>query len=94
MVLDRVVPDETHSVALAKLLSSCFVVRGPQLSIIQRLDSQHIVLIHATLLTWIGKRLAVFEANKNKKARNTALLFFKVLLPLLASIEARDALRM
>jgi cohesin complex subunit SA-1/2 len=93
-VLDRTVPDESHTVALAKTLSSSFVVRGPQLSIVQRLGSQFAVQIHTQLLTWIAKKLTVYENNKNKKGRNTAALFFRVLMPLITAIDARDALKM
>lgn len=80
--------------ALAKMLSGCLWIRGAQLSVVRRLDSQHIINIHTTLLTWIGKRLALYEANKNKKGRNTAVLFFKVLHPLVAPVQSRDALKM
>lgn len=80
--------------ALAKMLSGCLWIRGAQLSVVRRLDSQHIINIHTTLLTWIGKRLALYEANKNKKGRNTAVLFFKVLHPLTAPVQSRDALKM
>lgn len=88
------VSSEGPSVALAKLLSGCLWIRGAQLSVVRRLDSQHIINIHTTLLTWIGKRLALYEANKNKKSRNTAVLFFKVLHPLVAPVQSRDALKM
>lgn len=94
MVLDGVVHDESHSVALAKLFNTAFVVRGSQLSILRRLDSQFVVEIHTTLLTWIGKRLTAYQTNKNKKSLKTGVLFFRVLLPLLVVIQSRDALRM
>lgn len=80
--------------ALAKMLSKCLWIRGAQLSVVRRLDAQHMVNIHTTLLTWIGKRLAEYEKSKNKKGRNTAALFFKVLHPLAAPVESRDALKM
>jgi cohesin complex subunit SA-1/2 len=70
------------------------MTRGAQLAIVRRLDSQDLVNIHTSLLTWIGKRLGALEANKKKAARNTAATFFKALTPLLASVESRDALRM
>jgi cohesin complex subunit SA-1/2 len=93
-VLARVVQNESKSIALAKLFLGCFIVRGVQLSIVQRLDSPFVVQVHASLLTWIGKRLAFYEANKNKRALKTAALFFKVLMPLLGFIDGKDALRM
>jgi len=79
--------------ALSKLLVSCFLIRGAQLSVVRRLESQFIVEIHVGLLTWIGKHLAVYEKNQNKKSRKIAAGFFRVLLPLL-SVESNDALKM
>ncbi|KAG6835657.1 hypothetical protein H0H93_016057 [Arthromyces matolae] len=93
LVLDGVVRDETNCVQLAKLLATCFVVRGSQLSIIRRLDSQFVVQIHNELLTWIVQRLTVYENNKNKKLTKVAILFFKALAPLLGVIQSRDALK-
>ncbi|KAF8062324.1 hypothetical protein FPV67DRAFT_1508040 [Lyophyllum atratum] len=93
LVLDGVVPDETNSLQLSKLLATCFVVRGSQLSIIRRLDSQYVVQVHKELLSWIAKRLATYESNKNKKSLKSAILFFKVLAPLLGVIPSRDALK-
>ncbi|KAG2361086.1 hypothetical protein BDR07DRAFT_1472291 [Suillus spraguei] len=82
LVLDSVVRGEDHVVALAKQLGQSFMIRGAQLSIVKKLDSQYMVQTHTNLLTWI-----------NKRARKTAILFFKVLQPLLAAVDSRDALR-
>ncbi|GBE83439.1 hypothetical protein SCP_0504880 [Sparassis crispa] len=92
LVLEGVVQTEEHSVALAKALTACLIMRGAQLSVVRRLDSKYVVEIHTALLSWIGKRLAACESAKNKKSRNKALLFFKVLHPLLVSIDNRDSL--
>ena len=94
LVLDGVVRSEEYSVALAKALSACFMLRGAQLAIVRRLDSQFVVEIHTTLLSWIGKYLAASEASKNKKLRNRAVTFFRVLQPLLSSVDSRDSLKM
>lgn len=94
LVLEGVVLSEATSVSLGKLLASCLLIRGAQLSVVRRLDSEHVIKIHTELLTWIGKRLAAYENNKNKKGRKTAVLFFKVLQPLLAPVDNRDALKM
>ncbi|KAF7439987.1 hypothetical protein PC9H_000324 [Pleurotus ostreatus] len=93
LVLEGVVREETNAVALAKLLLSCFVIRGSQLSIVRRLDGQYVVQVHSTLLTWITKRIAVYESNKNKNGLRSSITFFRVLLPLLGVIESRDALK-
>lgn len=94
LVLDSVVRGEDHVVALAKQLGQSFMIRGAQLSIIKKLDSQYIVQTHTNLLTWIVKRIGTYEAAKNKKGRKTAILFFRVLQPLLAAVDSRDALKM
>ena len=94
LVLDGVVHDESNAILLAKLLSSSFVIRGSQLSIVRRLDSQYIVQIHTQLLNWIGKKLAAYENSKNKKGLKTAVMFFKVMVPLFSIIQSRDALKM
>ncbi|OAX37862.1 hypothetical protein K503DRAFT_742134 [Rhizopogon vinicolor AM-OR11-026] len=93
LVLDSVVRGEDRAVALAKQLGQSFIIRGAQLSVVKRLDSQYIVQTHTNLLTWIVKRIGTYEAAKNKKARKTAILFFKVLQPLLAAVDSRDALK-
>jgi cohesin complex subunit SA-1/2 len=95
MFLDGTESSEEHTVILAKALSPCFVQRGAQLAIVRRLESQHVINVHTSLLTWIGKKIGTFETNKDKNGRNTAATFFKVLTPLLAvSLDSRDALRM
>ena len=94
LVLDGVVHDESNALLLAKLLSSSFAIRGSQLSIVRRLDSQYIVQIHTQLLSWIGKKLAAYENTKNKKGLKTAVMFFKVMVPLFSIIQSRDALKM
>lgn len=93
-MLEGVVRDETNCVQLSKLLSACFVIRGSQLSIVRRLDSQYVVQIHCNLLTWISGRIGTYDKNKNSKALKTAILFFKALIPMLALIQSRDALKM
>ncbi|KAF9463277.1 hypothetical protein BDZ94DRAFT_636599 [Collybia nuda] len=93
LVLDGVVRDDQNTLHLAKLLATCFVIRGSQLSIVRRLDSQHVVQVHLDLLSWITKRLAVYENNKNKKSLKLGIAFFRVLVPLVSMIQSRDALK-
>ncbi|KAG6913621.1 hypothetical protein DXG01_005518 [Tephrocybe rancida] len=93
LVLDGVVQDETKMVQLAKLLATCLAVRGSQLSIIRRLESQYVVQVHNELVSWIVKRLTIYKSNKNKKSSKLAILFFKALVPLLGVISSRDALK-
>jgi cohesin complex subunit SA-1/2 len=82
------------SIALGKLLGTCFIIRGAQLSIVGKIDSKAVVNVHTTLLSWIAQHIATYEKNGNNKQRNIAAGFFKVLLPLLSSVESRDALKM
>ncbi|PCH37402.1 hypothetical protein WOLCODRAFT_84248 [Wolfiporia cocos MD-104 SS10] len=93
LLLDGMVESEEHSTALAKSLAACFMIRGAQLAVIRKLDSQYIIAIHITSLSWMAKRLAAYESAKNKKSRNKAILFFKVLQPLVTGIDNRDALK-
>ena len=82
------------SISLAKLLTTCFVIRGAQLSIVGKIDPKAIVNVHTTLVSWIGQYITTYEKNGNNKQRTIAAGFFKVLLPLLSTIESRDALKM
>ena len=91
MVLEGVVSTETYSVGLAKLLASSLLIRGAQLAVVRRLDGKFVAQIHKNLLTWIGKRLAAYEKNKNKNSRKSSILFFKTLHPLLSSLGNKDA---
>ncbi|KAH6910734.1 cohesin subunit [Coprinopsis sp. MPI-PUGE-AT-0042] len=93
LVVDGILPDETEAVQLAKLLSQAFVIRGTQLSILRRLEPEHIVSIHTSLINWLVKRLSAHEKNKNKKLTKTSLLFFKVLAPLASGLQSGDALK-
>ncbi|KAI0356888.1 hypothetical protein OH77DRAFT_1423133 [Trametes cingulata] len=93
LYLDDVVNTEDHAIALAKALSACLLIRGAQLSIVRRLDSKYVIDIHTTSLNWAGKRLGGYETAKNKKSRNRCIKFFRVLLPLLSSVNNRDALQ-
>ena len=92
--MDGITRNDEQAVAVAKLLSTCFVIRGAQQSIVRRIDSQHILNFHTSSITWICKRISGYEANNNKKARNSSIVFFKLLAPMLSSIAPRDSLAM
>jgi cohesin complex subunit SA-1/2 len=94
LLLEDIVPDETHAVSLAKSLVPCLMMRGAHLAIVRKLEGQHIIAVHTHLLSWIGKRLGAYESNKNQRKKEIAILFFKVLQPLLAPLDNRDALAM
>ncbi|KAL0579193.1 cohesin complex subunit [Marasmius crinis-equi] len=86
-------PDESDVVALGKALATCFVIRGSQLSVVRRLDPQYVVQIQTNLLGWIAKQLGNHLKANDKKALKISLLFFRALIPLVGSVESRDALR-
>ncbi|KAH8990784.1 hypothetical protein EDB92DRAFT_1935195 [Lactarius akahatsu] len=92
LLLEDVEHDEAHSISLAKSLVPCLMMRGAQLAVVRKLDGQHVVSIHSQLLAWIAKRLGAYESNSNKRSRDLSVLFFKVLQPLLAPVDSRDAL--
>lgn len=94
MLLEDIAPDEAHSVSLAKSLVPCLMMRGAQLAVVRKLEGPHVISIHMQLLGWIAKRLGAYESNKNQKKKETAILFFRVLQPLLAPLDSRDALAM
>ncbi|KAK2460025.1 hypothetical protein APHAL10511_007948 [Amanita phalloides] len=92
LVLDGIIQGEDNCMQLAKALSGCLIMRGSQLSIIKRLESQYVVQIHITLVSYIAKRLTAYEKNNNKKAFKLAMSFFKTLVPLLLSVQSNEAL--
>ncbi|PIL29081.1 hypothetical protein GSI_09129 [Ganoderma sinense ZZ0214-1] len=93
LYLESVAHTGDHAIALGKALSACLMIRGAQLAVVRRLDPKYVVDIHITSLNWVGKRLAAYENAKNKKARNKCILFFRVLQPLLSSIDNQDSLK-
>jgi cohesin complex subunit SA-1/2 len=70
------------------------MMRGAQLAVVRKLEGQHVIAIHTELLSWIAKRLGAYESNKNQRKKELAILFFKILQPLLAPLDNRDALAM
>ncbi|KAJ3790131.1 hypothetical protein GGU10DRAFT_383650 [Lentinula aff. detonsa] len=84
--------DDANFIALAKLLSSCFILRGGQLTILRRLDTQYIVEIHTNLINWIVKQFGT-RSNSNGKDFKSLLPFFRGLIPLVAVVQSRDALK-
>lgn len=80
---------DEHAVALARALGACFVVRGAQLSVIKRLESDHVVEVHISSISWIVERLASTSKGMKKK-----LLLFRLLQQLLSTLDSRDALKM
>ncbi|KAJ7248617.1 hypothetical protein B0H12DRAFT_1123467 [Mycena haematopus] len=93
LVLDGFLPDETNVVQLAKHLAPTFILRGAHLAVLKKLDAQYIVQIQTNALSWIAKRIAGYEAAGNKKSFRVAITFFRALIPLLAVIQSRDAMK-
>ncbi|KIK96764.1 hypothetical protein PAXRUDRAFT_825621 [Paxillus rubicundulus Ve08.2h10] len=92
LVMDSVVKDEERTINLAKQLASSFIIRGAQLAVVRKLDGKYIAKVHKDLLKEAIKNISTCEKSKNKKRLHTAVLFFKVLVPLLSAVESRDAL--
>ncbi|KZT65182.1 hypothetical protein DAEQUDRAFT_716862 [Daedalea quercina L-15889] len=92
LFLDGMVHTEDYTVALGKTLRACLIIRGAQLAVVKKLEGKYVVDMHTSLLTWITKRIAAYEAAKNKKARNRSILLFRALLPMLSTLDNRDAL--
>lgn len=91
--MEGVVRTEEHAVALSKLLASSFIIRGAQLTVVRRIEGQHVVSLHTSSISWIWKRITQYDSG-NKKARNRSIVFFKLLLPLLTAVNSQDSLAM
>jgi cohesin complex subunit SA-1/2 len=53
-----------------------------------------VVSIQTNLLTWIASQLATHKDSGDKKSLKNSLLFFRALIPLVGSLDGRDALKM
>ncbi|KAF8314489.1 hypothetical protein DL93DRAFT_2097241 [Clavulina sp. PMI_390] len=93
MFMDGQTDSVLEAVGLAKALSPAFAIRGAHLSIVQRLASDHVIAIHTTLLSWIVKRIATYDASGNKKKRADSIEFFRVLHALLNTVDSREAMQ-
>lgn len=93
LFLDDAVHTDEHAVALARALNSCFVIRGAQLAIIKRLESECVVEVHTRSISWVIERLSAYNIATNNMAKKT-LLFFRVFQQLLSPVDSRDALKM
>jgi cohesin complex subunit SA-1/2 len=94
LYLDATISTDEYAVALSKVLVSAFIKRGMQLHIIARVPSEHLVSVHTRSITWIVKQIQTYEGNANARMKRRAIAFFRVLAPLLTSVEGRDALKM
>ncbi|KAF9078436.1 hypothetical protein BDP27DRAFT_1309581 [Rhodocollybia butyracea] len=75
--------DETHLLALAKLISSCFLIRGSQLAVLRRLDAQHV----------LDNQANGIRSSSGDPPHKVAIVFFQALVPLVATVQSRDALK-
>ncbi|KAF7319423.1 SCD domain-containing protein [Mycena chlorophos] len=93
LVLDGIVEDESNVVQLAKALSQAFVLRGAHLAVLKRVDTQYVVQVQTTAVTWIAKKLGSLQTSKNKRGLLVGVTFFKALIPLLAGLQQKDAMK-
>ncbi len=94
LYLDGVEVDDSHTVALAKLLGTCFIIRGAQLAIVRRVETSYLVRLHTTALSWIVKKVAEYQSSGDIETKTKALSFFRVLVPLVIHMDSRDTLQM
>lgn len=94
LYIDGLADTDASSIALGKALSLAFAARGPHLSIVARLPSQHVVDVHSDAITWIAKRLGQYENSKNKTKRAKAVSFFRVLVQLATFLDGHEASQM
>jgi cohesin complex subunit SA-1/2 len=80
-------------VGLARALNSCFAIRGAQLVVIKRLESERLVEVHINSISWIVERLSGHDVSTNRMAKRS-LLFFRMLQQLLSTVDSRDVLKM
>lgn len=74
-------------VNLAKTLSSCLVVRGPQLAIVHGMDSTAVIKLHERLIEW-----SISQVQETDRIGLRGLTMFKALAQLLISVKPREAL--
>ena len=94
LYVDGVAHTADHTVALGKLIASCFVIRGAQLAVVRRLDGAFVVQVHTSAINFVCKKIGSYSTAQNKRLRTKCLAFFKALSPLLRAVDARDALKM
>ncbi len=82
---------EDHTLNLAKALQGALLIRGPQLSVIQRLDSDSLTSLHHDSIDWVIRKIRGYESINNKNLRNSAIQFFHILVPLLPAVSKSEA---
>ncbi|CAE6431345.1 unnamed protein product [Rhizoctonia solani] len=93
LYIDHVSKSDANTIALAKALSGALVIRGAQLSVLRRLDTAQVAIVHTTCISWIVKKISGYQTMGNKNARNRSVAFFKSLVWLLGTVESADAIR-
>ncbi|WVQ85787.1 hypothetical protein IAT38_007954 [Cryptococcus sp. DSM 104549] len=102
--LDSDAEEPTAPIALAKLLSSAFVIHGSQFAVLRQLHPSDVCDFHVASLDFVSRRLTTIikqessAKNKDQKARLqrkrfAVLTFFKTLVLLLGPVTGKDALK-
>jgi cohesin complex subunit SA-1/2 len=94
LLFDGDVKTDSHAIALSKMLANAFVVRGAQLSVLNRLAGEPFYALHTRLITWIAKKVATYEENKKRSLRNKTINVFRALTNLLHGVQPAEANRM
>ncbi|EJU01344.1 hypothetical protein DACRYDRAFT_116527 [Dacryopinax primogenitus] len=93
MYLDSLVSTNEHAHALAKALSTTFVIRSGHFAILKRMPSIYVVSVHRKCIDWLFTKLKASVNLPNKKRRNKVASLWKCMVPLLSTAEAREALQ-
>jgi len=88
------VDTEEHAIALAKLLSSHFSIRGAHLTVQARLSSQHVSHILTGLSNWLVQKLRAAEQEKDRGMTKKVSTLFRALVQLVVGLEPTDALKL
>lgn len=91
--LDSSSSSDAHLLSLARLLSPATVIRGAQLSIINRLAPEHHARIHTDGSAYAVARMVSLERGGRGEGKKV-VGFFKVLGVLMTGIEGKVALNM
>jgi len=93
LYLDSIVTTNDHALALAKALSTAFVIRSGHFAVLKRMPSVHVVAVHRDCMGWLFGKLQTSVNLPNKKRRNKVAGLWKCMVPMLSTAEPREALQ-
>ncbi|KZO94707.1 hypothetical protein CALVIDRAFT_198341 [Calocera viscosa TUFC12733] len=93
LYLDSTVRTNEDAFALAKTLSTVFVIRSGHFAILKRMPSAFVVTVHRDCIGWLFAKLQTSVNLPNKKRRNKVASLWKCMVPMLSTAEPREALQ-